>query len=156
MESYDSYIYEDKVYKKSDDGIIYLHIVPYEEYLSVVGLIEQLIIDNIPNRIDDIDIQPIIDFYPIAFGLERALQVTIIFALKGYVKSPEYRIDKSLAFNYVLESYMLDKSNNNIIAEHIKEHFSRGIIDKLNDVVHYIIQCAKTGKLEISETGDII
>jgi hypothetical protein len=156
MESYNSYIYNDKVYQKFDNSIIYLHPVPYEEYLSVVGLIEQLIVDNIPNRIDDIHIQPIIDFYPIDFGLEKAVRVTIIFALKGYVKSPEYRIDKSLAFNYVLESYMIDKSNNNIIAEHIKEHFSRGIVDKLNDVVHYIIQCAKTGKLEINETGDMI
>jgi hypothetical protein len=150
MESYNSYIYNDKVYIKSDNDIIYLHPVPYEEYLVIVTLLEQLIVDNIPNRIDDIHIQPI------DFGLEKAVQITIIFALKGYVKSPEYRIDKSIAFNYVLESYMLDKSNNNIIAEHIKEHFSRGIVDKLNDVVHYIIQCAKTGKLEISETGDII
>ena len=156
MESYDSYIYNDKVYIKSDNDIIYLHPVPYEEYLVIVALLEQLIVDNIPNRIDDIHIQPILDFQPIDFGLEKAVQVTIIFALKGYVKSPEYRIDKSIAFNYVLESYMLDKSNNNIIAEHIKEYFSHGIIDKLNDVVRYIIQCAKTGKLEINETGDMI
>lgn len=156
MESYDSYIYNDKVYIKSDNDIIYLHPVPYEEYLIVVALLEELIADNIPNRIDDIHIQPILDFQPIDFGLEKAVRVTIIFALKGYVKSPEYRIDKSLAFNYVLESYMLDKSNNNIIAEHIKEYFSRGIVDKLNDVVRYIIRCAKTGKLEINETGDMI
>lgn len=156
MESYDLYCNLNEIYTKSDNNIMYLHPVPYEEYLVIVAVLEQLIVDTIPNRIDDIHIQPILDFQPIDFGLEKAVQVTIIFALKGYVKSPEYRIDKSLAFNYVLESYMLDKSNNNIIAEHIKEHFSRGIVYKLNDVVHYIIQCAKTGKLEIHETGDII
>ena len=155
MEHYDLHYNLNEIYKKSNN-IIYLHPVPYEEYLVIVALLEQLIVDNIPNRIDDIHIQRILDFQPIDFGLEKAVQVTIIFALEGYVKSPEYRIDKSLAFNYVLESYMLDKSNNNIIAEHIKEPFSRGIVDKLNDVVHYIIQCAKTGKLEISETGDMI
>ena len=156
MENYDLHCNLNEIYKKSNNNIIYLHPVPYEEYLVIVTLLEQLIVDNIPNRIDDIHIQSILDFQPIDFGLEKAVQVTIIFALKGYVKSPEYRIDKSLAFNYVLESYMLDKSNNNIIAEHIKEHFSRGIVDKLNDVVHYIIQCAKTGKLEINETGDMV
>ena len=156
MESYDLRCNLNEIYKKSNNGIIYLHPAPYKEYLIVVALLEELIADNIPNRIDDIHIQPILDFQPIDFGLEKAVRVTIIFALKGYVKSPEYRIDKSLAFNYVLESYMLDKSNNNIIAEHIKEYFGRGIVDKLNDVVRYIIRCAKTGKLEINETGDMI
>lgn len=156
MNSYDLRCNLNELYKISDNKIIYLHPVPYEEYSVIVALLEQLIVNNIPNRIDDIHIQPILDFQPIDFGLENAIQVTIIFALKGYVKSPEYRIDKSLAFNYVLESYMLDKSNNNIIAKHIKEHFRRGIVDKLNDVVRYIIQCAKTGKLEVDETGDMI
>lgn len=155
MEQYDLHCNLTKIYKKSNNNIIYLHSVPYEEYLVIVTLLEQLIVDNIPNRIDDIHIQSILDFQPIDFGLEKAVQVTIIVALKGYVKSPEYRIDKSLAFNYVLESYMLNKSNNTI-AKHIKEHFSRGIVDKLNDVVRYIIQCAKTGKLEVNETGDMI
>lgn len=47
-------------------------------------------------------------------------------------------------------------SKYNIPAKDITEYFSRGIINKLNEIVQYTIKFAKTGKLEIAETGDII
>ena len=145
----------DKIYKISENKIIYIRPVPYKEYIPLVGLIEQLITDNIPNRIDDIHIQPMLSFYPFGFGQEKYLKVSMIFGLKGFIKSPEYRVDKSIAIDYVLESYMID-SKYNIPAKDITEYFSRGITDKLNEIVQYTIKFAKTGKLEIDETGDII
>lgn len=145
----------DKIYKISENKIIYIRPVPYKEYIPLVGLIEQLITDNIPNRIDDIHIQPMLSFYPFGFGQEKCLKVSMIFGLKGFIKSPEYRVDKSIAIDYVLESYMID-SKYNIPANDITEYFSRGIINKLNEIIRHIIKFAKTGKLEIDETGDII
>jgi hypothetical protein len=145
----------DKIYKISENKIIYIRPVPYGEYIPLVGLIEQLITDNIPNRVDDIHIQPMLTFYPFGFGQEKSLKVSMIFGLKGFIKSPEYRVDKSIAIDYVLESYMID-SKYNIPAKDITEYFSRGIINKLNEIVQYTIKFAKTGKLEIAETGDII
>ena len=144
-----------EIYKVSKNKIIYIRPVPYEEYIPLVGLIEQLITDNIPNRIDDIHIQPMLTFYPFGFGQEKYLKVSIIFGLKGFIKSPEYRVDKSIAIDYVLESYMID-SRYNIPAKDITEYFSRGITDKLNEIVQHIIKFAKTGKLEIDKTRDII
>ena len=155
MEHYDLHCDLNKIYKKSNNGIIYLHPVPYKEYIPLVGLIEQLITDNIPNRVDDIHIQPMLTFYPFGFGQEKSLKVSMIFGLKGFIKSPEYRVDKSIAIDYVLESYMID-SRYNIPAKDMTEYFSRGMTDKLNEIVRYIIKFAKTGKLEIDETGDII
>ena len=144
-----------EIYKVSKNKIIYIRPVPYEEYIPLVGLIEQLITDNIPNRIDDIHIQPMLTFYPFGFGQEKYLKVSIIFGLKGFIKSPEYRVDKSIAIDYVLESYMID-SRYNIPAKDITEYFSKGITDKLNEIVQHIIKFAKTGKLEIDKTRDII
>lgn len=145
----------DKIYKISENKIIYIHPVPYKEYIPLVGLIEQLITDNIPNRIDDIHIQPMLTFYPFGFGQEKFLKVSMIFCLKGFIKSPEYRVDKSIAIDHVLESYMID-SKYNIPAKDVTEYFSRGITNKLNEIVQYIIKFAKIGKLEINETGDIL
>lgn len=145
----------DKIYKISENKIIYIHPVPYKEYIPLVGLIEQLITDNIPNRIDDIHIQPMLTFYPFGFGQEKSLKVSMIFCLKGFIKSPEYRVDKSIAIDHVLESYMID-SKYNIPAKDVTEYFSRGITNKLNEIVQYIIKFAKIGKLEINETGDIL
>ena len=144
-----------EIYKVSKNKIIYIRPVPYEEYIPLVGLIDQLITDNIPNRVDDIHIQPMLTFYPFGFGQEKYLKVSIIFGLKGFIKSPEYRFDKSIAIDYVLESYMID-SRYNIPAKNITEYFSRGITDKLNEIVQHIIKFAKTGKLEIDETSDMI
>ena len=144
-----------EIYKVSKNKIIYIRPVPYEEYIPLVGLIEQLITDNIPNRVDDIHIQPMLTFYPFGFGQEKSLKVSMIFGLKGFIKSPEYRVDKSIAIDYVLESYMID-SIYNIPAKDITEYFSRGITDKLNEIVQHIIKFAKTGKLEIDKTRDII
>lgn len=79
----------------------------------------------------------------------------MIFGLKGFIKFPEYRVDKSIAIDYVLESYMID-SRYNIPAKNITEYFSKGITDKLNEIVQHIIKFAKTGKLEIDKTRDII
>lgn len=145
----------DKIYKISENKIIYIRPVPYKEYIPLVGLIEQLITDSIPNRIDDIHIQPMLTFYPFGFGQEKSLKVSMIFGLEGFIKSPEYRVDKSIAIDYVLESYMID-SKYNIPVKDITEYFSRGITDKLNEIIRHIIKFAKTGKLEIDETGDII
>lgn len=58
MEDYNLNI--DKIYKISENKIIYIRPVPCEEYIPLVALIEQLITDNIPNRIDDIHIQPML------------------------------------------------------------------------------------------------
>ena len=96
----------DKIYKISENKIIYIRPVPYEEYIPLVGLIEQLITDNIPNRIDDIHIQPMLTFYPFGFGQEKYLKVSMIFGLKGFIKSPEYRVDKSIAIDYVCSFHL--------------------------------------------------
>ena len=145
----------DEIYKISENKIIYIRPVPYKEYIPLDGLIEQLITDNIPNRVDDIHIQSMLSFYPFGFGQEKSLKVSMIFSLKGFIKSPEYRVDKSIAIDYALESYMID-SRYNIPAKDMTEYFSRGMTDKLNEIVRHIIKFAKTGKLEIDETGDII
>lgn len=145
----------DKIYKILENKIIYIRPVPYKEYIPLVELTEQLITDNIPNRIDDIHIQPMLSFYPFGFGQEKSLKVSMIFGLKGFIKSPEYRVDKSIAMDYVLGSYMID-SRYNIPAKDMTEYFSRDITDKLNEIVQHIIKFAKTGKLEIDKTRDII